>query len=239
MRAFFRFAVFAMLVSWSMPSFATELPPNAVTNLPVLQTQIKQVWAEFKWPEYLAGQVEQETCPSLKSAQCWSERATLKTSRELGIGLGQLTITYNKDGTERFNTFKDVQRLDAGLRNWSFADRFDKNRQLRALVVMDKLNWSKVTGVPGDKDRAAMMFVSYNAGAGRVLSDRRLCKATRGCDQSKWFGNVENTSYLRSVKKVKGYGKTFFETSREYPRNIIFTRSPRYVTYLAAKKARS
>ena len=211
---------------------AADLPANAKTYIPVLNSVLATSWPEILTPWYIGGQIEQETCPSLASKKCWSPHAELKTYREYGFGLGQLTLTYNKDGSERFNTFKDVQALDKSLKGWKFSDRFDPDKQIRALVAMNRANWYKVTGVDDPVEHAAMMFVSYNAGPGRVLSDRRLCRAestkAHPCDDSKWFGNVENHSYLKATKKAKGYSKTFFETSREYPRNIINMRSPKY-----------
>lgn len=229
-------AVFAVSV-WAA---TTQLPTNAKTYIPVLNTVLGTYWPDVSSPWYLGGQIEQETCPSLKSKQCWSPHAELKTYREYGFGLGQLTITYNKNGTERFNSFKDVQTLDKSLKGWKFSDRFDPNKQIRALVATDRSNWNKVTGVTDDRERAAMMFVSYNAGFGRVLSDRRLCKAestkAAPCDPDKWFGNVEHHSYLKKTKAAAGYSKTFFQTSREYPSNIINIRSPKYKGLVAPKR---
>ena len=230
-------AVFVVSASWV---FAAEIPKNARTHIPVLNSVLAERWPDVYNPWYLAGQIEQETCTSLKSPKCWSTHAELKTYREYGFGLGQLTITYNKNGTERFNTFKDVQTLDKSLKGWKFSDRYDPNKQIRALVAMDRSNWYKISGVSDPNEHSAMMFVSYNAGYGRVLSDRRLCKAEstkkNPCDESKWFGNAENHSYLKAIHPAKGYSKTFFQTSREYPRNIIFTRSPKYKGLVEPKR---
>lgn len=206
------------------------LPVNAQTNFPLLQKHLANKWATYEYPWFIAGQVEQETCISLKHSKCWSRKAELKTAREYGFGLGQLTIAYNKDGSERFNAFKDVRKLDKDLADWSFEQRYDADKQLLAVVVRDKFEYSKITGAKDALNKSAFFFNSYNGGAGGMLQDRRLCAATKGCDSSMWFGNVENTSYKSKVA-AKGYGKSFFEISREYPRNIIYVRSPRYKPY--------
>lgn len=211
------------------------LPPNAVKLLPELQKKIASKWPSYEYPWFLAGQIEQETCISLKHSKCWSPYAGLKTSREVGIGLGQLTIAYNKDGTERFNAFKDVRKLDRDLADWAFEQRYDADKQLLAVVVRDKFEYGKIAGAANSLEHSAFFFNSYNGGPGGMLQDRRLCKTVPGCDSSKWFGNVERTSYKSKVA-AKGYGKSFFEISREYPRNIIYVRSPRYKPYFEEQK---
>ena len=219
---------------------AADLPANAKTYIPVLNSVLATSWPDILTPGYIGGQIEQETCPSLTSKKCWSPHAELKTYREYGFGLGQLTLTYNKDGSERFNTFKDVQALDKSLKGWKFSDRFDPDKQIRALVALDKSNWNKITGVADPVEHFAMTFVSYNAGPGRVLSDRRLCKAESTpktpCDPDKWFGNVEHHSFLKTLRAASGYSKTFFQTSREYPDNIINKRSPKYHGLILPKR---
>lgn len=215
---------------------AKSLPTNAITNGPFLAKHLADKWPSYEYPWFIFSQVEQETCISLKHSKCWSEKAELKTSRELGFGLGQLTIAYDKAGKERFNAFAEVKRLDAALADWKFEDRFDANKQLLAVVIRDKFEYSKIAGAANALEHSAFFFNSYNGGPGGMLQDRRLCKATAGCDPAKWFGNVENTSYKSRVA-VKGYGKSFFEISREYPRNIIYVRSPRYKPYFTQEES--
>lgn len=226
----------AGLLLFSSSAFCTDaeslkaLPVNAQTNFPLLQKHLAAKWPNYQYPEFIAGQVEQESCISLKHSKCWSSRAELKTSREYGVGLGQLTIAYNKDGTERFNAFNDVRKLDRDLADWAFEKRYDADKQLLAVVIRDKYEYGKITGAANPLEHSAFFFNSYNGGAGGMLKDRRLCKSTPGCDSSKWFGNVERTSYKSRVA-AKGYGQSFFAISREYPHNIIHVRSLRYKPY--------
>lgn len=206
------------------------IPINAEKNLPLLKAKLEQKWPDYKKPEYIAAQVEQETCISLKHSKCWTQYAGLKTDRELGFGFGQLTIAYNKDGSVRFNAFEDVKKLDKDLKNWAFENRLDSSNSMLALVIKDKFEYGAVSGASTELDRSAFTFAAYNGGRGGVLQDRRLCKATPGCNSSIWFKNVEQTSYKQKVS-VAGYGKSFFQINREYVSNVLNVRSPKYAPY--------
>ena len=179
--------------------------------------------------------MEQETCISLTHRTCWTSRAELKTSRENGFNFGQLTIAYNADGSERFNAFEDVKKLDKDLAGWKFSDRYNKEYGMMALVVRDRSEFGYVRGAKDQLSQACFMFSAYNGGRGSVLKDRRICAATKGCDQSQWFGNVENTSYKNKIA-VKGYGQSWFAINRGYVSNITHVRSPKYMTYFNPPK---
>ncbi|WP_051888055.1 hypothetical protein [Caballeronia sordidicola] len=205
------------------------LPPNASLYVPVLMVQQKDVWPQMTRPVLLAGQIEQETCVTLTSNGCWNTHAELKTSREYGFGLGQLTIAYNANGTERFNAFTETKALDPTLQTWQYSDRYNATMQLRALVVRNNLACWKYLHVDAETadDAYAMTFACYNGGLGGVYSDRKVCAATPGCNQGRWWGNVEMTSN-KSKTPVAGYGQTFFQINRGYVRNIMLVRSAKY-----------
>jgi membrane-bound lytic murein transglycosylase MltF len=152
----------------------------------------------------------------------------LKTSREYGFGLGQLTIAYNKDGSERMNNFKYAKTLDKSLANWKWEDRYNASYQMRTMIVMDKIAYNQMSFAKNDFERQAFMFSAYNGGAGGVIKDRAICRSTAGCDQNVWFGNVEKYSFKSKVA-VKGYGKSFFEINREYVQYIMNSRWMKYV----------
>lgn len=198
------------------------IPALAKVYLPVLASVTASLWPTMPDKPLLAAQVEQETCASLKSAKCWNPRAELKTSREYGFGLGQLTIT------SRFNNFEESKRWDGSLAGWKWENRYDPEMQLRALVAYNRNLYRQVAPLASTEvSRLAFMFSAYNGGAGGLKKDIVLCKATRGCDPTRWSGHVEKTSF-RARTSVKGYGKSFFEINREYVRNIMVVRSPKY-----------
>lgn len=197
------------------------IPALAQVYLPVLASVITMLWPTMPDPALIAAQIEQETCPSLTSKKCWNPRTELKTDREYGFGLGQLTVT------PKFNNFVAAQGWDKSLAGWKWEDRFSANMQLRALVAYDRNLYSQIRFGASDQDRLAFMFSSYNGGLGGLLKDRRMCAATPNCNPDVWFGHIERTSF-RAKTAVSGYGKSFFHINREYVSNIMLIRSAKY-----------
>lgn len=190
--------------------------------LRMLRAEQQTHWPDAPIPAALAAQVEQETCPSLSSPKCWSPRAELKTSREYGFGLGQLTVT------PKFDNFAAARSLHASLRDWQWADRYDPARQLRTMVLMDRSPYRSLTdAVPDPAERMAMALSAYNGGLGGVRNDRRLCAQVRSCDPARWWGHVELHS-TKARTASAGYGRSFYAINREYVRNVLKVRLPRY-----------
>lgn len=219
----------ALLMMFSGAAKA-ELPPLAERYLPVLADEQRQHWPAMPDPPILAGQVEQETCISLRHSRCWSPRAELRTARERGVGLGQITRT------SRFDALAEMRaQFPQALGTWSWDDAniYDPALQLRALVLMDLRNWRAITGAATAGDRIAMMLAAYNGGLGGLASDRAICRGTDGCDSGRWWGHVEHTS-RKARATASGYGKSFFEINREYPDLITRVRAPRYRAWFGA-----
>ena len=211
---------------------AETLPKNAHLYITELKKEIDKTWADHPLPSTISSQIEQETCPSLTSKMCWNPRAELKTSREYGFGLGQITIAYNENGSERFNNFNEFKKLSTKLNSWKFEDRYNPNYQLMALVIVDKNEYNKIRfPTANDIERLSFSYSSYNGGFGAILQDRKLCQATENCDPTKWFENVALVSFKKKVK-IQGYGQSFFDINRSYVDNIINKRRIKYVPYM-------
>jgi hypothetical protein len=209
-----------LLMATAMPSMAGTVPERASLYIPTLKSQISQAWPSVPIPASLAGQIEQETCPSLTHKKCWNPRTELKTDREHGFGLGQITITA------KFNNFEEVKKIDAKLKSWKWEDRYNPAYQLRAVVLMDRVTFVKLSFAASDYERMAFMFSAYNGGLGGVMQDRRLA-LSKGADPNKWFGHVEVYSF-KSKTKAQGYGQSFFEVNRGYVRNVLKVRMQKY-----------
>lgn len=200
-------------------------PAAAAPLLPVLKAEQLAWWPDHPMPSALGAQVEQETCYSLTHSKCWSPRAELRTSRERGVGLGQITKTSRFDALDELRA-----QFPGALKDWAW-DRdslYDPRMQLRGMILMDLRNWRALTNVPDPNERLAMALAGYNGGMGGLSSDRRACAGTPGCDPARWWGHVEHTS-LKAKAAVGGYGKSFFQINREYPRNVLFVRRARYM----------
>lgn len=199
------------------------IPPNAHLYLPVLVAEYKKVWPIFTWPEFLAAQIEQETCISAKSKRCWNpktENINPKNNNEYGFGLGQLTKT------NKFNAFEEVVAASPDLKSWKWENRFDAGYQIKALVYMDKKATKSLVDT-SEYNKAAFAFSAYNGGLGGVLNDRKYCKQFTDCDYTKWFGHVETHSH-KSKTKLSGYRISAYEINRDYVRNIMLVRSEKY-----------
>lgn len=171
-------------------------------------------------------QAQRESCKSMTSKTCFTSHAELKTDRELGIGIGQLTIT------KTMNVFEEVKKKDPVLKTWQWDDRYNLGMQTRALVLMDMLAYKNyATSSNSIIDAIAFMGSEYNGGRGGVLKDKALCGRTKTfhCDPSKWFGNVEKVS-LKAKTAVKGYGQSFFDVNRGYARWLACEGPIRYST---------
>lgn len=194
---------------WGNAHAADAIPPGAVKHLPTLAGAYASQWPDAPLKHVAAGQVEQESG--------WNERATLKTSRELGRGLVQMTITKS------FNIYKDAVRYKA-LRDWDWQkDPFSPPKQLLFLVLQDKANYVSTKAVDA-VETWKMALVKYNAGDGRIIARRRYAIA-KGLPVDRWTGGLEDAH--GALENSVLYDRPLWKAVNEYPR-VIFKRSEKY-----------
>lgn len=187
-------------------------------------------------PSFLGAQVEQESCISLKHPKCWNPRAELKTSREWGRGLGQVTTAYNPDGSIRFDKQSELRAAHPGLKDWTIERWAEPRFQLLAMVEMDRGIHNRIPGAASEQDRLAMTLAAYNGGEGGVRQDRLLCRNTPGCEPGRWFGHVEHTSAKRR-QPFPDYKSSPFKINREYVVNVLHVRRQKYEPFFVSQHA--
>lgn len=197
------------------------LPPRSQEYLPILLEQSSVFWPELVWVSVLAAQIDTETCASPTSKMCWSPLARLKTSREEGFGLGQITRAWDAKGNIRFDALEELkQKHQEALEGWSWLNVSNALFQIRGVVLKNRDNFRAVDFADTLLDQFAFMDAAYNGGLGGVLSERRICQRTSGCIPDLWFGNVENTSNKAKVA-ADGYGQGFFYINRNHVKQTV------------------
>jgi hypothetical protein len=225
-------AMFLGFISYARAEVTTYIPERAYEHAPVVTKEIERVWAEMPFRSYVGSLVEQETCITLRHKYCWSPTARLKTSREEGAGLGQITRAWGADGALRFDSLSETKALDpSGLRELTWESvyyRVDLNIRAMLVKLRDCDKRMRQLTVMYTYNRVAMCDAAYNGGMGGMLNDRKLCHLTPKCDPNVWFGHVEHTSG-KSRQKWQGYGKSAFEINREHVSMAMIVRRPKYV----------
>lgn len=193
-------------------AFGQRLPGDAAQLLPALDNEISTYWPTLTPRAFPAMVIDQESG--------WKSKATLRTAREFGCGLGQTTITYNADGSTRFDTLTDTKRLSSALKGWDWKDCYNVQYQLRAVVLKLKVNERNCLPImAGNRNVKACGAGAYNGGFGSVTKRIRSCRMTRGCIPDEWFNNLEKQCPQANVK-VAGYGESFCEINSRYPGRV-------------------
>lgn len=209
----------------------TFIPPQAPTVLPVLRQVQEEHWPDLIMPEVLAGQAEKESCIHLRHPRCWNPSSRLKSAREEGAGIPQITRAYHTSGPNtgklRFDALAEMRARHPALRplNWdNVYERLDL--QLLVLVLKNRDNWFSFEGVRSQTNRLVFTLLAYNRGTAGVLREMTACKLKEGCDPQVFFGHVEKTC-TASWKPIYGNNSPC-SISRAYPGDILYTRSPKY-----------
>lgn len=220
-----------LLMVFAPRAHAAEPPPGFYLHGPTLKAEQQRIWPAHPAPAYLASLVEQESCVSLKSSKCWNPAARLKSDREEGAGMGQVTRAYRADGSLRFDSLAAARdQYKAELGEWSWSNAYTRpDLQLRAIVLMSRDAAKPFAAAP-----AVLHFgdAGYNGGVGGVQKERRACALTSGCDAGKWFGHVEKHC-LKSRQPLYA-GRSACDINREHVRNVFQVRHGKYITAWAA-----
>lgn len=205
-----------------------QIPERAHAYLPVLKGEIERFWPDHPMPAYFGGLIHHESCITDRHPRCWQPTSRLKSAREEGAGLGQLTRAWRADGELRFDALAEMRQAHPALRELDWATIYQRpDLQLRAVVLKSRGDWMRM---PNAHDRLAFTDLAYNAGRGRVDRDRRACQLKAGCDPGQWFGHVELTC---TASRQALYGnRNACDISRHHVADVLTKKAPKYTAYL-------
>ncbi|HWI02409.1 MAG TPA: hypothetical protein VNT52_01025 [Acidimicrobiales bacterium] len=213
----------------------TYVPAGAHEYALTLKAEQMRLWPTHPRPAMLGALVELESCITLRHSRCWNPSSRLRTSREEGAGMGQLTRAFHPDGSIRFDALADARGLDPSLRELSWSTIYQRpDLQLRTMVAMNRDCFRRVARMVDDP-LVVLEFcdAAYNGGYAGMQRERRACGLRAGCDPDRWFGHVERVC-LKSSAVMPGYGRSPCEINRHHVHEVAVVRWPKYVPLLGA-----
>jgi hypothetical protein len=231
-KVFFLIFLFLTSIVYSQPvDVKTYIPPQAFKYFDTIKLESKKYFPELEYVYFLPALMEHESCISLKHSRCLNSRSELRSKRELGIGLGQLTKAFREDGSIRFDSLtelRDKHMNELKELSWeNIAERPDL--QIRAVILMNRDNYKQLYSVKDKRQRTIFMSPSYNGGLKGLQTERRTCGMAKNCDPNIWFDNVEKYC-SKSIKPLYG-GRSACDINRHHPKDIVFNRMPKYKPY--------
>jgi len=207
---------------------ATYIPTRAYDYLPVVKQEAIRLMPDLQQPHYFAALIEHESCISLKHSRCWSPTSQLSTSRELGIGLGQLTKAYRPDGSIRFDSLSEIRsRHLSELKELSWSTiKHRPDLQIRAIVLMIRNNYQYLGMIPDSTQRLKMSDAAYNGGLGGLNKERRACGLAKSCNPQIWDQHVER--YCMKSKKVLYGNRSACDINRHHVKDVTEIRLTKY-----------
>ncbi|MBX3603175.1 MAG: hypothetical protein KF863_21350 [Rubrivivax sp.] len=199
---------------------------RALALAPVLVAEIDRHWPDLPQRAYVPALISHESCISYTHSRCWSPTSRLRTQREEGAGMGQLTRAWHPDGRLRFDALAELRDRHPALRDLDWATIYGRpDLQVRAIVLMSRDNWRALAPVAAPLERLAMADAAYNGGLGGLQRERRACQVAAGCDPGRWWGHVEHRC-LKSRAPLYA-GRSPCDINRHHVVDV-WARMPRY-----------
>ena len=181
-----------LLTSASALNVKEFIPEKAFNYTETIMTEIYEIFPEIPDPAVIFAIIEQESCTSLTNTYCWNPKAKLSTRRELGLGLGMLTIAYDKTGKVRFDNVILLRLKYPSHLNELTKDNIlsRPDLQIRAIVLLLKENYDALDSFSDPDERLMAAVSAYNGGVRDVQRQQAICKLIDDCDPETWIGNV-------------------------------------------------
>jgi hypothetical protein len=206
----------------------TYIPEQAFQHFDTIKKEAKIFFPELEYVYFLPALMEHESCIHLKHSRCFNSKSELRSKRELGIGVGQLTKAYNADGSIRFDSLTDLRNRHMNeLRELSWGNIANRpDLQIRAVILMNRDNYKQLYSIEDNRQRTIFMSPAYNGGLRGLQNERRACGLAKDCDPDIWFDNVEKYC-LKSTRPLYA-GRSACDINRHHPYDIVFNRMPKY-----------
>ena len=212
----------------------TYIPTAANQYLPTVKQEQILNWKDHPIPAQLPALIEHESCISLTHSRCWSPTSKLKTQREEGAGLGQITRAYTIDGKLRFDALEEIKNKHVSLNEFTWENVYSRpDLQIRAVILKSKDNYNTLSVVTNPVERLQFSDAAYNGGLGGVQNERRACQLKSGCNPQVWKDNVEMVC-LKSKKPLYG-NRSACDINRYHVVDVTKTRTQKYVPFMVDK----
>jgi hypothetical protein len=206
----------------------TYIPKQAFQHFETIKEESAKYFPELEYVYFLPALMEHESCISLTHSRCFNSKSALRSKRETGLGLGQITIAYNEDGSVRFDSLTDLRNRHMNeLRELSWSNVVERpDLQIRGVILMNRDNYKQLYAIKDTRQRTIFMSPAYNGGLRGLQNERRACGLAKGCDPNIWFDNVERYC-LKSTKPLYA-GRSACDINRGHAYDIVFNRMPKY-----------
>lgn len=209
--------------------------PKAYPYLDTIYKECKRLVPEMKEFWYFPALIEHESgCITLNKhsfwyRKCFNPKARLKTKREEGAGLFQITRAWNKIGRLRFDNLRRIKRKypnEVYGVNWKNIYR-KPEMQIRIGILIWRDTFYKFSKKIPLESRIAFNDSAYNGGLYYLNRERKICALKKNCNPNLWFDNVEKIRGRRARHSL--YGKrSAFDINRNHVRDCILIRSYKY-----------
>lgn len=225
-----KFNLFLILIFFNSLVFAQTnyIPPQAFKFKETIKQELDIYFPSLYDYNYVPSLIEHESCISLKHSRCWNSASRLKSAREEGAGLMQVTKTYREDGSIRFDKLTELRdQYKKELKDAKWETIYQRpDVQIRMGVLMIRDDYKKLYNIEDEESRMQMVDAAYNGGIGGLLKERRACGLSKSCNPNIWFGNVEN--FCLKSKKVLYGTRSACDINRHHVHDVFHIKIPKY-----------
>lgn len=204
------------------------IPPQAFLYKDTIKNELDTYFPYIPEYNYLPSLAEHESCISLKHKRCWNPSSALRSSREVGIGLFQVTKTFREDGSVRFDTLTEMaSKYKQELKDAKWETIHTRpDIQIRMAILQLRGLYKSLYDVENALERLKMVDAAYNGGLAGLQRERRACAMAKNCSSDIWYNNVERYC-LKSKKPLYG-NRSACDINRYHVKDVFENKLPKY-----------